>query len=243
MGQQQGAAARLAVDIGGTFTDVVVEAGDRRTTAKVLTTPAAPEQAVLAAIGQVLDAAGLDAAEVALVIHGTTLATNAVIERTGATTALITTEGFRDVLAIADESRFDQYDINLVKTAPLDSARAAPDGARARDRGRRRAGAAGRGRGRRPGAGAAGARGRERRDRFSPLLCQPRARAALRRAPARRLAGALVHALLRGLPGDPRVRALHDRRRQRLRPAAHRGLPRAARAGPRHRRPCLPACS
>ncbi len=117
--QQQRPAARLAVDIGGTFTDVVVETGERRTTAKVLTTPAAPEQAVLAAIGQVLQAAGLGAAEVALVIHGTTLATNAVIERTGALTALITTEGFRDVLAIADESRFDQYDINLVKTPPL----------------------------------------------------------------------------------------------------------------------------
>jgi N-methylhydantoinase A len=53
------------------------------------------------------------------VIHGTTLATNAIIERKGACTALITTEGFRDVLAIADESRFDQYDINLVKTEPL----------------------------------------------------------------------------------------------------------------------------
>ncbi len=119
MGQQQGAGARLAVDIGGTFTDVVVEAGDRRTTAKVLTTPAAPEQAVLAAIGEVLQAARLRAGEVTLVIHGTTLATNAVIERTGAITALITTEGFRDVLAIADESRFDQYDIHLVKTAPL----------------------------------------------------------------------------------------------------------------------------
>ncbi len=119
MGHQQGASARLAVDIGGTFTDVVVEAGGRRTTAKVLTTPLAPEGAVLQAIERVLEAAGLRAGDVGLVIHGTTLATNAVIERKGAVTALITTEGFRDVLAIADESRFDQYDINLVKTAPL----------------------------------------------------------------------------------------------------------------------------
>ncbi len=119
MGYQEGSLARLAVDIGGTFTDVVVEAGDRRTTAKRLTTPAAPERAVLQAIDQALDAAGLQPGNVGLVIHGTTLATNAVIERKGAVTALITTEGFRDVLAIADESRFDQYDINLVKTAPL----------------------------------------------------------------------------------------------------------------------------
>jgi N-methylhydantoinase A len=111
--------ARLAVDIGGTFTDLVVEAAGRRTTAKVLTTPAAPERAVLQAIDGVLRAALLQPGEVGLVIHGTTLATNAVIERNGARAALITTEGFRDVLAIADESRFDQYDIDLVKTAPL----------------------------------------------------------------------------------------------------------------------------
>ncbi len=116
---QEGPSARLAVDIGGTFTDVVVEAGGHRTTAKLLTTPAAPARAVLQGVEQVLQAAGLRPGEVGLVIHGTTLATNAVIERKGAVTALITTEGFRDVLAIADESRFDQYDIHLVKTAPL----------------------------------------------------------------------------------------------------------------------------
>ncbi len=119
MGHQQGASARLAVDIGGTFTDLVVEVGERRTTAKVLTTPAAPERAVLQAIDHVLQAAGLRPSDVGLVIHGTTLATNAVLERTGAVTALVTTEGFRDVLAIADESRFDQYDLDLVKTPPL----------------------------------------------------------------------------------------------------------------------------
>jgi N-methylhydantoinase A len=113
------AAARLAVDIGGTFTDIVVEVGGRQTTAKILTTPAAPEQAVMTGIAQVLPRAGLAPDEVGLVIHGTTLATNAVIERTGAPTALVTTQGFRDVLAIADEGRFDQYDINLITTEPL----------------------------------------------------------------------------------------------------------------------------
>ena len=81
----QRAQARLAVDIGGTFTDVVVEAGGRQTTAKVLTTPAAPEQAVMEGIDRVLQRGRARAGpRSALVIHGTTLATNAVIERTGA---------------------------------------------------------------------------------------------------------------------------------------------------------------
>jgi N-methylhydantoinase A len=107
----QRAKARLAVDIGGTFTDLVVEADGRQASAKVLTTPDRPEQAVLGGIARLLRDARLAPAEVGLVIHGTTLATNAIIERKGARTALVTTEGFRDVLAIADESRFDQYDI------------------------------------------------------------------------------------------------------------------------------------
>jgi N-methylhydantoinase A len=118
MSERQGP-ARLAVDIGGTFTDIVVEASGRQITTKVLTTPRAPERAVLDGVAEVLRRAGLTPAEVGLVIHGTTLATNAIIERKGARTALVTTEGFRDVLAIADESRFDQYDIDLLKTEPL----------------------------------------------------------------------------------------------------------------------------
>jgi N-methylhydantoinase A len=118
MSERQGP-VRLAVDIGGTFTDIVVEAPGRQITTKVLTTPRAPERAVLDGVEEVLRRAGLTPAEVGLVIHGTTLATNAIIERKGARTALVTTEGFRDVLAIADESRFDQYDIDLLKTEPL----------------------------------------------------------------------------------------------------------------------------
>jgi len=118
MSERQGP-VRLAVDIGGTFTDIVVEAPGRQITTKVLTTPRAPECAVLDGVEEVLRRAGLTPAEVGLVIHGTTLATNAIIERKGARTALVTTEGFRDVLAIADESRFDQYDIDLLKTEPL----------------------------------------------------------------------------------------------------------------------------
>ena len=112
--------ARLAVDIGGTFTDLALEHAGRRTTTKVLTTPAAPEQAVLEGVRRiVLAPAGIAPAEIAIVIHGTTLATNAMIERKGARTALITTEGFRDVLAMGNESRYDQYDLNIVLPEPL----------------------------------------------------------------------------------------------------------------------------
>jgi N-methylhydantoinase A len=111
--------ARLAVDIGGTFTDLALEYSGRRTTVKVLTTPSAPEQGVLNGVRAVLATAGLAAGDVGILIHGTTLATNAVIERKGAVTALLTTEGFRDVLAMGNESRYDQYDLNIVLPEPL----------------------------------------------------------------------------------------------------------------------------
>ena len=113
------AKARLAVDIGGTFTDLAIEQGDRRWTAKVLTPPAAPEKGVLEGVAQVLAKAGLAAGDLDLVIHGTTLATNALIERKGAKTALLTTDGFRDVLALANEARYDQYDLNIDLPQPL----------------------------------------------------------------------------------------------------------------------------
>jgi N-methylhydantoinase A len=111
--------ARLAVDIGGTFTDVVLEVGERRFTTKVLTTPRAPEEAVVTGTRFVLDKAGLGFADLSVFLHGTTLATNAIIERKGAKTALVATEGFRDVIEIADEGRYDQYDIFIDKPKPL----------------------------------------------------------------------------------------------------------------------------
>jgi N-methylhydantoinase A len=111
--------ARLAVDIGGTFTDLALEVGDRRFTAKTLTTPHAPELGVLTGVATILASAGLQPSDITILIHGTTLATNAVIERKGAATALITTEGFRDVLALGNESRYDQYDLNIVLPEPL----------------------------------------------------------------------------------------------------------------------------
>ena len=110
---------RLAIDIGGTFTDVVLETTEQRVTAKVLTTPAAPEEGVVAGIKDALQRADLEPAAISSMIHGTTLATNAILERKGATTALITTEGFRDVLDIGYESRYDQYDIFIEKAQAL----------------------------------------------------------------------------------------------------------------------------
>ncbi|MGB8158360.1 MAG: hydantoinase/oxoprolinase family protein [Pseudolabrys sp.] len=111
--------ARIGVDIGGTFTDVALEVGHRRFTAKTLTTSRAPEEGVLAALRSVLSEAGVDPGEVGVVIHGTTLATNALIERKGAKTALLTTEGFRDVVEIRHENRFEQYDVNIDLPLPL----------------------------------------------------------------------------------------------------------------------------
>ncbi len=111
--------ARLAVDIGGTFTDLALEHDGRRSTIKVLTTPAAPEQGVMAGVRDILHASDVVAADIGIVIHGTTLATNAVIERKGARTALLTTQGFRDVIAMGNESRYDQYDLNIVLPEPL----------------------------------------------------------------------------------------------------------------------------
>ena len=111
--------ARLAVDIGGTFTDLVLALPDRSLSAKVLTTSDAPERAVLEGAAAILAQAGISAADLALVIHGTTLATNALIERKGARTALVTTDGFRDSLEMAYEHRFEQYDLYMERPEPL----------------------------------------------------------------------------------------------------------------------------
>ena len=114
-----GVEVRIGVDIGGTFTDIVLERGTERFTAKVLTTPNAPEEGVRQGLAQAMESCGVAPHEVALVIHGTTLATNALIERKGARTALITTEGFRDSIEMGTESRFEQYDIDMEKPVPL----------------------------------------------------------------------------------------------------------------------------
>jgi N-methylhydantoinase A len=113
------ARTRLAVDIGGTFTDLVLSLPDRTLSTKLLTTYAAPDDAVIAGTRVILAEAGIDGAALELVVHGTTLATNALIERKGARIALITTAGFRDSLEIAYEHRFEQYDLYMERPAPL----------------------------------------------------------------------------------------------------------------------------
>ncbi len=111
----------IGVDIGGTFTDVVLvdETNGAIFSAKVLTTPDRPAEAVLSAIAQVLAAANSDHGRVRTVVHGTTLATNAIIERKGARTALLTTRGFRDTLETGTELRYELYDLFIEFPAPL----------------------------------------------------------------------------------------------------------------------------
>jgi N-methylhydantoinase A len=113
------AAFRVGVDIGGTFTDTVLDDGQRLFSSKVLTTTAAPEQAIISGLREVIAQAGISPNAVSMVIHGTTLVTNALIERRSALTALITTEGFRDVIEMRRENRFEQYDLNLTLPLPL----------------------------------------------------------------------------------------------------------------------------
>ena len=110
---------RLAVDIGGTFTDLCLDWQGKLTSVKVLTTPRAPEEGVLTGMDEVVKQSGIKPNELGLIIHGTPLATNAIIERKGAKTALVVTEGFRDSIEIAFEHRFEQYDIFMLKPPPL----------------------------------------------------------------------------------------------------------------------------
>lgn len=111
----------LGIDIGGTFTDIVVfDHGDGRQFArKVLTTHTDPADGVIAGVRQVLSEDSLPGGEIGRVVHATTLFTNATIERKGAATGLITTEGFRDVLEIGRERKYELYDLAIAKPAPL----------------------------------------------------------------------------------------------------------------------------
>ncbi len=114
-----GSEARLGVDIGGTFTDVVLEVDSRLHSTKVLTTYSAPEDAIIEGLHRVCADAAISPSAITQIIHGTTLATNALIEKRGAKTAFITTKGFRDVIEMRTESRFEQYDLNLTLPPPL----------------------------------------------------------------------------------------------------------------------------
>jgi N-methylhydantoinase A len=106
-----GGRARLAADIGGTFTDIVLERDGRQASLKLQTTPRAPEEAVIRGILALLARENLDPLDVGVLIHGTTLATNALIERKGARTAFLTTEGLGDILETGFEKRYAHYDL------------------------------------------------------------------------------------------------------------------------------------
>ncbi len=112
-------AARVGIDIGGTFTDVALERDGKLVSAKILTDYEAPERAILAVLQDVAAQANLRIADIGMIIHGTTLATNALIQRSGARTAFVTTAGFRDVIEMRTESRFEQYDLNITLPPPL----------------------------------------------------------------------------------------------------------------------------
>ena len=106
---------RVGVEVGGTFTDLVAIDGDRVTVAKVPSTPAAPDLGALAAVAE----AGIDLAKVDDLVHGSTVATNAILERKGAPTAFVTTLGFRDVLALQRHNRTRIYDLAYAKPTPV----------------------------------------------------------------------------------------------------------------------------
>jgi N-methylhydantoinase A len=111
----------LAVDIGGTFTDVVLRESSGRTWVdKTLTTPKSLETGFFAAVDAVLKTAGIEPAAVTdVLVHATTVVTNAVIERKGPLTALLVTEGFRDILTIRDEHRYEMFDPQIEFPEPL----------------------------------------------------------------------------------------------------------------------------
>ena len=112
---------RVGVDIGGTFTDLVLndDATGERAIGKILTTPEDPSDAVEKGLAELLEREGIEASQIRTIVHGTTLVTNALIERKGARTALLTTQGFRDAISIGTEHRYDMYDIFIEKPEPL----------------------------------------------------------------------------------------------------------------------------
>jgi N-methylhydantoinase A len=118
-GHNNDAAIELGVDIGGTFTDLVMRAGGRLRSHKVPTTPRDPSAAVAIGVSELLERHSVAPADVSRFVHGTTLVANAILERHGAKTALVTTEGFRDVLEIGRERRFDVYDLSIMRPEPI----------------------------------------------------------------------------------------------------------------------------
>ena len=111
---------RVGIDIGGTFTDMLLVGDDGNAViGKTLTTPGDPSLAVEDALRPVLESGAVKTGDRGTLIHGTTLVTNALIERKGAPTALLTTAGFRDAVEIGREHRYELYDLNLDLPRPL----------------------------------------------------------------------------------------------------------------------------
>ena len=111
---------RAGVDIGGTFTDLCLADGDHvLAVGKALTTPRDPAEGVEMVLAETLEQLGVRASDLELIVHGTTLVTNAIIERRGAPTALLTTAGFRDAIEIGRERRYELYDLLVELPKPL----------------------------------------------------------------------------------------------------------------------------
>ena len=169
---------RLATDIGGTFTDLVYfdEKTGALSVAKALSTPDDLTRGVL----DTIDQAGLDADAVNYFVHGGTTVINAITERTGAKTALVTTEGFRDVLEIARGNRPDLYNFALPQGSPL---RAAPAALRSARAGRRQGPGPRAAASRRPGSRDRGMQSRGGGGHRHPVSSTPTPRPNTRRKP------------------------------------------------------------
>ena len=229
---------RLAIDIGGTFTDATLidEETGGVAIAKVLTTPSDPSEGFMQAVERALADGGVQAAQVSFVVHATTVATNAIIEGTIARSGFVTTDGFRDLLEIARQVRPTLYDTQFEKAAPL-----VP-----RDRAvvvRERLGPAGEvllalddDSVREAAAILRARRGRVGRRLPAALVRQPGARAARRRDPRRGAPRRADLALGRGRTRVPRVPARLDDGDQRGHPPGRAALPRAHRGPARRRR-------
>src|SRR6476661_278212 len=111
---------RIAVDIGGTFTDIVLMSEDAILhEAKVSTTPEDPSVAVIVGVGALLNDLSIAPSSVAEILHGTTVASNTILQKSGAATGLITTRGFRDVLEIGRIRMPEMFDLTWEKPKPL----------------------------------------------------------------------------------------------------------------------------
>ena len=112
---------RIGVDIGGTFTDLMLvdDLSGETVVGKVLTTPDDPSRGVEEVLVRALDRSGLQTSDIRHLVHGTTLVTNTIIERKGARTALLATQGFRDSVEIGREHRYELYDLFLEMPVPL----------------------------------------------------------------------------------------------------------------------------